>query len=94
MRKPRMSRRNIPSVFNFKVNPRLLYEDDFDLVYTAEKDSVGDLWVVYWEDPVDCRVKNTLYNTKDVLNALNTYDWLLEYEDYEPTDKCLVGDGE
>ena len=73
MRNPKYTKRNLPSVFNFKVNPCHLHPDDWDLLFTLEKDSVGNVWVCYWVDPIDKRVKTTLYNTKEVLEFVNGY---------------------
>ena len=82
MRNPKYTKRNLPSVFNFKVNPCHLYPDDWDLLFTLEKDSVGNVWVCYWQDPIDERIKTTLYNTKEVLEYVNGYSWLLECIDF------------
>lgn len=82
MRNPKFTKRNLPSVFNFKVNPRILQLDDFDLLYTIEKDSVGDVWICYFKDPIDFKIKTTMYHTKDVLEYVNGYSWLVEGFDF------------
>ena len=82
MRSPKYTKRNLPSVFNFKVNPCHLHPDDWDLLFTLEKDSVGNVWICYWVDPIDKRVKTTLYNTKEVLEFVNGYSWLVEGVDF------------
>lgn len=84
----RYTSENVKDVFNFRVNKEFLYEDDFDLLYTAER-LTKNLFVVYFEW-LDGKTHSSYYNVQEVLTYLNDGSWLVEGVDFpieeEPTE--------
>ena len=75
--------RNVPCVFNFKVNGKYLNKGDFDLIYTAERYNDNNHLIHFMLDgEYDCK----LYATKEVSKYINDGSWLIESIDYLPTE--------
>ena len=75
----RYNKKNVPSVFNFKVSPKHLNEDDLDLLYTCERER-PNAFIVYYELG---SVQSVMYSQSEVLEYLNDRSWLIEGIDFE-----------